>query len=109
LAADATELLPVIMATTPPDPFADPFEGSELRPGLVICEDGEPADQQQLLENWATNKQIRTTRLRCDYPDADPVDRYASILQQGRFGATYLGIGLGTAADPADGFWEPGR
>jgi hypothetical protein len=112
LAADACELLPVIRATAPPDPFADPFEGGELRPALVICEDGDVEQspgEQQLLENWATNKQIRITKLRCDYPDADPVDRYASVLQQGRFGASYLGIGLGTAADPVEGLWEPGR
>jgi hypothetical protein len=114
LAADAMELLPVLRATPPHDPFADPFENSGvgLRPVLILLDDGEPERQTLVgrpqLESLAASRQIRIETLVAEDPDVSSLTRYATLLQRGRFGATYLGIGLGTPAAPTPDLWEPG-
>jgi hypothetical protein len=115
LAADASELIPVMRAAGPSDPFADPFDsfGPDRRPVLVILDDAEPEQYSMSggpeLESFADAQRLRIERLTVSDADASPVTRYATLLQQGRFGASYLGIGLGCPADPVAGYWQPGN
>jgi hypothetical protein len=102
LAGDAEHLLPVMAAAPVHDVFDDPFadpsaEPAELRPALVVLDDGtdEPAvhEQRRRLVEEADQRSVRVETLTgtasCE------VARYASLLSQGRYAATYLGIGLG--------------
>lgn len=99
LAADATELIPLLAQTAPKDPFADPFDsdGEERRPSLVIVDDGlgdaASDSERDILEHNARAADVRVSYL-VHETGADLV-RYATVLQQGRFAAAYLGIGLG--------------
>jgi len=101
LAADATELIPLLADTLPRDPFADPFEAdvAESRPALVVIEDGlgdaASDEARDILENNARAAEVRLSRLE-HTTDADIV-RYATVLQKGRFAAAYLGVGMGRA------------
>lgn len=113
LAADAEDLAPILESAASRDTFADPFEqASVLPPVLIVLDDGRGDEvsrsQGQRLVNLADSRGLRICRLSCDQSGTE-VDRYVSLLQQGLFGAAYLGIGLGTAQSAASGFWEPGR
>ena len=99
LSADASELVPLIQQVPPRDPFADPFDAvdTERRLGLVLVDDGmddEAAAESRLrLERSAQAVDLRITRLT---HRADSVmERYATVLLTGLFGAAYLQIGLG--------------
>ena len=97
LAADAGELLPLLMDAPQLDPFADPFDGEPVRrPTLVIVEDGQgdaAADEQRVaLEANARFGEVRVSVLAHERGSA--VERYVSVLQRGRFAAAYLAIGL---------------
>ncbi len=96
LAADAGELVPLIAATPPRDPFADPVEG-ELRPTLVLIEDGlgdaENDEQRDLLEATAAARDVRVSVI--EATSGEPLERYATVLGRGLFAAAYLQIGLG--------------
>nr|NLI49595.1 hypothetical protein [Propionibacterium sp.] len=99
LAADASELVPLLAETRPRDLFSDPFEdqGSDRRPSLVIVEDGlgdAAADEERdLLEKRARLADVRVSRL--EHAADSELVRYATVLQKGRFAAAYLGIAMG--------------
>ena len=102
LSADSSELLPLLQQATPRDPFADPFEEGvkERRPGLVLVDDGmddEASAQARLrLERTAQAGDIRVTHL--SHTQDSVMERYATVLLTGLFGAAYLQIGLGRTA-----------
>lgn len=101
LAADAPALAPILAATPARDPFADPFDGAgdEGRPSLVVVEDGlgDPAaeENRSVLEANAAYADVRVSVLAHEQGQA--MERYATVLQKGRFAAAYLQIGLGRA------------
>ena len=98
LAADAEHLLPVIAAAPRSDVFADPFadEVPDLRPSLVILDDGSPdpvvAETRGRLQDQAEATGVRVETVTTE-ADGD-VARYASLLATGNFAARYLEIGL---------------
>lgn len=97
LAADAEHLLPVLSAQRPRDLFADGFDEAELRPGLVVLDDG--SDDPQVTD---TRKRLMETAEQHDirvhvvgHAVGTDVTRYAALMHHGRYAAAYLGIGLG--------------
>ncbi|MDR0989812.1 MAG: hypothetical protein LBL92_00365 [Propionibacteriaceae bacterium] len=98
LAADATELRPVLSGAQRVDPFADPFLSPTV--GSAYClvtlddaaADQRVDDQQRELEQLAESRGIRLARLR--YDQGSPVERYAGLLQHGLFATAFLGLGL---------------
>ena len=102
LAADASDLVSLVHQATPRNPFADPFEEGfqERRPGLVLVDDGmddaAAAEARVRLERSAQAADIRITRL--EHVEDSVVERYATVLLTGLFGAAYLQIGLGRTA-----------
>ncbi len=100
LAGDAEHLLPVIGAAAPRDVFDDPFAGgapAELRPALVVLEDGATdAGRAEVRERLTETADVQDVRVEVVSSGAGTdVARYASLLGQGRYAAAYLGIGLG--------------
>lgn len=98
LAADARALLPLLAATPPRDPFADPVEESEdARPTLVVIEDGfgdeENDEEREALEENARVADVRTSVI--GHTTGSTIERYATVLAKGLFAAAYLQIGLG--------------
>ncbi|MGJ6981404.1 SIS domain-containing protein [Aestuariimicrobium soli] len=112
LAADASELLPVIEGVRERDMFADPFEdGAQPRPVLVVLDD--PAGDAQVRQDRSTllaSAQAHDVRV-ClvsavgeqagdlQQPNAmetSAMETYVTLLQKGLYGAAWLGIGLGT-------------
>jgi Bacterial phospho-glucose isomerase C-terminal SIS domain len=108
LAADAGHLLPVLNQP-PRDVFADPFDKpEELRPGLVILDDGvdDPGvtEHRRKLESKAEAHDVRVHVV--TQANGTDIARYAALTQHGRYAAAYLGIGLGrygTAIDEDPG------
>jgi nucleotide-binding universal stress UspA family protein len=103
LAADAGHLLPVLKTQPPRDVFADPFDqAEELRPGLVILDDGidDPGvtETRRQLEEKAEQHDIRVHVVR--QAAGTDVARYAALTQHGRYAAAYLGLGLGRYGTP---------
>lgn len=102
LSADASELAPLISRVSPRDPFADPFEAGaeERRPGLVLIDDGlddeAAAENRVRLEQAARATDVRISQLR--HEQGSSMERYATVLLTGLFGAAYLQIGLGRPA-----------
>lgn len=105
LAADADALEPLLASVVESDPFADPFEEAPLdrQPALVVCEDQQSNQlvrtQQTSLVALAESVGVRVCRITSgaeELPGSE-VDRYATLLQSGLYGAAYLGIGLGRA------------
>lgn len=104
LAADADDLVAVIRATEPADPFADPFldgPSPDRRPYLLVLDDGDPAGD---ISRAANSLRIACSRVdvRSDTLqayDGEDLARYVTLLQKGRFVAAYLGIGLGAGID----------
>lgn len=98
LAADAEHLLPVLAAAQPVDVFADPFadEVPELRPSLVILDDGSPdpvvAETRIRLQEQADANGVRVEQVTTE-ADGD-VARYAALLATGTFASRYLELGL---------------
>lgn len=101
LAADTGELEPLITALEGRDPFADPFDepGDALRPALIILDDGtdDPHARRAAgeLVTLARRHEVRVVTLGVTDQNYSPMDRYASLLYQGMFGATWLAVGLG--------------
>ena len=92
------------MRGTPPrDVFNDPVEGqAEVRPSLLLL-DAElvPADiagAAQRLTRVAEAIGVRVCRISSGDVElgASDVERYVTLLQQGRYAAAYLGVGRGT-------------
>ena len=100
LAADADELLPILDAAAPRDPFADPFEdvgASDRRPCVVLLDDGNADD---LIRSASTR--LRAAAERNDvrvcvvaHRGGSDVERYVTLLQTGMFTAVFLAVGLG--------------
>ncbi|SBN95944.1 SIS regulatory protein [Propionibacterium freudenreichii] len=97
LASGSEELLLVIEGAPPRDPFADPGAGPALRPVLIIRDDQanspEMDVERQRLVAAARAHDVRVVTL--DAGRGSDLDCYVSLLQQGRYGAAYLSIGLG--------------
>ncbi|MDR1806905.1 MAG: hypothetical protein LBR33_03165 [Propionibacteriaceae bacterium] len=98
LAADATELLPVLAGAMPPDPFADPFLDPAPTPPycLVLCDDASEDPRVQAtrrdLESLAESRGVRVALVH--YTVGAPVERYACLLHHGLFAAAFLDLGL---------------
>ncbi|MDP3894803.1 SIS domain-containing protein [Nocardioides sp.] len=98
LAGDAEHLLPVIEAARQHDVFDDPFAegGGELRPVLVVLDDGaeEPVvrEQRGRLLAAASAKGVRVQTVTAE--TGSDVGRYASLMLQGRYAASYLTVAL---------------
>lgn len=111
LSADADALRPLLAQASVRDPFADPFEQDPvaLRPGLVMLDDGlddeQAAEERRFLARTATDRDVTISNLSA--PTGTPLERYASMLQQGMFAAAYLQIGLGRESVTSPDF-EPG-
>jgi hypothetical protein len=113
LAADESQLLPVIEAAAPRDVFADPFADSELgpsrRPGLLVLDDGtEEAvirEHRGRLSAAATAKDVRLCTLTAH--EGSEMARYAALVSSGSYAAHYLAIGLGAGqrGDADRGEW----
>ncbi|MBK8447794.1 MAG: hypothetical protein IPL41_14230 [Micropruina sp.] len=99
LSADSADLVGLIQQAAPRDPFADPFDEGvdERRPGLVLVDDGlddeASAEARERLHLTAEAVDIRVTRLTATTDSV--MERYATLLLTGLFGAAYLQIGLG--------------
>ncbi len=103
LAADADELETILRAVTPRDPFADPFEsGGEMVPVLLLLDDDKVPDRltdvPRRLTTLADSVGVRVCRITSGDAslESNDVERYVTLLQQGRYAAAYLRIGLGT-------------
>ncbi|MCB0893568.1 MAG: hypothetical protein KDB51_17420, partial [Propionibacteriaceae bacterium] len=102
LSADSSDLLGLVQQVAPRDPFSDPFEesGGERRPGLVLVDDGlddaAAVESRLRLERNAEAAEIRVTRL--THREDSMMERYATVLLTGLFGAAYLQIALGRTA-----------
>jgi hypothetical protein len=98
LAADASELAPVLAGATPQDLFADPFDEAGLSQGLsLVCLDDDSPDPLvgqagRQLSALADGHGVRLATIR--HSQGGAVERYACLLQHGLFAAAYLGLGL---------------
>lgn len=99
LAGDAEHLLPVIEQTRPRDVFDDPFAdggGRELRPVLVILDDGAEdslvREHRGRLRAAADSHAVRVETVSAEEPSE--IARYASLLLSGTYAAEYLRLGL---------------
>ncbi|QLQ11296.1 MAG: hypothetical protein HZY75_14080 [Nocardioidaceae bacterium] len=108
LAADAEHLLPILASAPQADLFADPFadpswdtggdsgDAEELRPTLVIFDDGSQdaavrVDRGRLVVA-AEERHVRVETVASTAPTE--LARYAALLATGWYAAAYLGIGL---------------
>lgn len=102
LASGSDELALVIEGAPKYDPFADPGTGAVLRPVLLILDDQENSPEMDVerrrLVETARRHDVRVVTL--DAGRGSTLDRYVSLLQQGRYGAAYLSIGLGRPLRP---------
>lgn len=103
LAADSDEIAQVLRHVRPRDVFDDPFAdeagAGARRPVLVVLDDEQCDEvgkaQARQLRALAEGVGVRTCELSAG--TGSEVDRYVTLLQQGRYGARYLAIGLGMA------------
>ncbi|NEE02496.1 SIS domain-containing protein [Phytoactinopolyspora halotolerans] len=99
VAGDDAQLVPLLAGAPEADIFADPFEdgASELRPALVILDDGtEPAiaaAARRRLEEAAERASVRVQPVLA--VEGSQMARFATLLATGRYAAAYLGLGLG--------------
>ncbi|HYP45168.1 MAG TPA: SIS domain-containing protein [Propionibacteriaceae bacterium] len=104
LAAEGHDLVPILDAAAPRDPFADPFEDvlpSDRRPSLVVLDDGKGdalvnAAQTRLLAA-ADRNDVRVCVVA--HRSGSDVERYATLLQTGMFASVYFAVGLGRYLD----------
>jgi hypothetical protein len=101
IAGDVEHLLPVIEAARARDVFADPADGVEARPGLVVLDDlTEVAEdgasvigaQRRMLVETADARGVRVEIVTAS--GEGEMARYASLLLQGRYASEYLRVGL---------------
>jgi len=104
LAADADALLTVLESVEPRDPFADPFTdgpSADRRPCLIMLDDGNNESlirsDHTRLAAAAERNDVRVCPIA--HTTGSDVERYASLLQTGMFGAVYLSVGLGRTVD----------
>lgn len=102
LAADASHLLPVLVAASPRDVFADPYDDapSQVPPTLLVLEDGNDSaavrEERGRLFSAAESHGVRVESLRSESGSATA--RYASLLAHGSYAAVYVGVGLGESS-----------
>lgn len=102
LAAEASELVPLIRRAKRRDPFADPFDTftDDRCTTLVMLDDDSPdrvvEQTRTWLQNAAEESDVRIHTIRHD--EGNDLERYVCLLQRGLFGAAYLALGL-TPAD----------
>jgi hypothetical protein len=105
LAADAAQLLTVLVGTPENDVFADPFDQPTVRPVLLLLDDGntDPGIRERAgrLRSAASVNGVRVITLKVA-DGAGPVDAYAALLQQGAYAAAYLAIGTRRLAELAN-------
>ncbi len=104
LAADADDLLPILDAASPRDPFADPFEDvvqSDRRPTLVVLDDGTGDALVRAAQTRLTAAAERNDVRVClvAHRRGSDVERYATLLQTGMFASVYFAVGLGRYLD----------
>ncbi|MDT9594923.1 SIS domain-containing protein [Nocardioides zeae] len=97
LADDADQILPVVEAARARDVFADPVDGDAVvRPALLVLDDGNEEahvrERAGRLRAAAAAHDVRVVELA--HTGGSDVARHASLLLQGRYAATYLGLGL---------------
>jgi len=105
LSADADHLLPVLASVPTRDLFADPYDDAPAtaRPALLILDDGtEEAsvrEQRGRLTVSAGGHGVRVQTIKA--ADGSETARYAALLSNGLYAASYIGVGLreGTAED----------
>jgi hypothetical protein len=104
LAAEAHDLVPVLDAAAPRDPFADPFEDvlpSDRRPSLVVLDDGLGDSlvraEQTRLKAAAERNDVRVCVVA--HRSGSDVERYATLLQTGMYASVYFALGLGRYHD----------
>jgi hypothetical protein len=91
----------VLAAAPTTDVFADPFadEDGDLRPSLVVLDDGSPdpvvVETRSRLARQADERGVRVETVTAD--TGGDVARYAALLATGTFAARYLEVGLGAA------------
>ena len=102
LAADAEELEAVLCNSPRRDVFTDPFEQqAESYPALLLLDADqvpEPmTETARRLTRLANDIGVRVCHITSGLAElgASDVERYVTLLLQGRYAATYLGIGLG--------------
>ncbi len=101
LAADAGDLVSVIESAKRRDPFADPFDDpTSSRCTTLVVLDDDSADPvvartEHSLVALSERHDVRVARI--SHHQGGEVERYASLLQQGLFGAAYLRLGLETS------------
>lgn len=99
LAADASDLVPVMQGAKQRDPFADPFDtfADDRGTTLIVLDDASgdrvAAKTRAWLQLTADEHDVRVRSIRHD--EGNDVERYVCLLQQGLFGAAYLAVGLG--------------
>lgn len=106
LSADADALVPVLSACAPRDPFRDPFEedGAPLPCVLVVVDDASADERVRRhrgeLVSLAERQGVRVCTIATEGAERfGDLDRYVELLQQGRYAAVYLALGLGHESD----------
>ncbi len=106
VAGETGQVLPLLRAAPPRDPFADPFsdpldevEQAAQRPALVVMDDGrdDPAVTETLVEE-ARRHDVRVLRVQAVADDlGSDLARYAALVMTGRYASVYLALALGHA------------
>ena len=103
LAADAEELETILRAMTPRDPFSDPYQsGGDMLPALLLLDDDKVPERlievPRRLTSLAEAVGVRVCRISSGDRslESSDVERYVTLLQQGRYAAAYLRVGLAT-------------
>lgn len=102
LAADYEELIPILRAATPADMFSDPLDDGASIPVLLLL-DIEQVPQRlrdvpEILTRHAEAVGVRVCQISSGSSiQSSEVERYVTLLQQGRYTAAYLAIGHGTS------------
>jgi hypothetical protein len=104
LAAEADDLVPILDAASPRDPFADPFEDvvqSDRRPTLVVLDDGNGDALVRAAQTRLTAAAERNDVRVClvAHRTGSDVERYVTLLQTGMFASVYFAVGLGRYLD----------
>lgn len=103
LAVEADDLDHLLAGLNRRDPFVDPFDApaESPYPALIVLEDSRSPSvvhhTQVNLTAQAEGLGVRVHTISAGEPESSDtdVDRYITLLQQGLYGAAYLGLGLG--------------
>jgi hypothetical protein len=100
VAGDEHQVISLLAAAPPRDPFADPYADGPRRahPTVLHMDDGHGGSDRVLAV--ARARDIPVVDVRGD--TGSDLARFATMLATGRYAATYLGLGLGRTAATAD-------